>query len=174
LAAKAARGQHQPGARVGFLSAAQRIELGGCLQKARDQRRLVQRYPGRRLAEIASGRRIDPVGAGPQIDPVQIDREDLVLGKAPLEPQGEQDLLHLPLDRALRLQEQVLCQLLGDGRPALDHGAGPQITVESPGETAQIDPEVTIEAPVLHGDYGMGKVGRQVGQDDRLAIMPTE
>ena len=44
-----------------------------------------------------------------------------------LQPDGEDHLLHLPLEGALRLQEEVLGELLGDRRAALDDAAGLEV-----------------------------------------------
>ena len=72
-----------------------------------------------RLAEIAARGRLDAIGARAEIDPVEIHFEDLVLGVLVLQPERQQHFLHLALQRAVRLQEQVLGQLLGQRRAAL-------------------------------------------------------
>ena len=73
----------------------------------------------RRLDEIALRRALDAVGAGAEIDAVEIEFENLGLGEFVFEPEREHHLLQFARDRALLRQEQILGELLGDGRSAL-------------------------------------------------------
>ena len=91
--------------------------------EAGEQRRLGKRHVARRLAEIALRRRLDPVGARAEIDPVEVKLENLVLGEFVLQPQRQHHLLELAHQVALRRQEQVLGELLRDGRAALGDAA---------------------------------------------------
>ena len=86
-----------------------------------------QRHVPGRLAEVAPRRRVDAIGAGAEIDAVEVELEDLVLGKAELQPEREDHLLHLALEGALRREEQVLGELLGQRRAALHHAAGGEV-----------------------------------------------
>ena len=54
-------------------------------------------------------------------------------------------------------QEQVLGELLGDGRAALHHGAGRQIADAGAHEADRIDAEMIVEAAVLGGDHRRGR-----------------
>ena len=97
----------------------------------------------------------------PRIDLVEVELEDLVLGVGALDADGEDRLLELALERALARQQEVLGDLLGDGRGALgapvaaldlgfdelEHGARDALEVEA---------AVLVEALVL---------GRQEGGD---------
>ncbi len=96
--------------------------------------------------------RIDAIGAGAKIDPVEIQLQDLILGVAGLQPQGEHHLLHLAADGALMGQEQVLGELLGQGRAALDHSAAHKIGDHGPQQIYEIYAEMTSEPTVLDGD----------------------
>src|SRR6185295_1690329 len=116
----------------------------------------------RRLAEIAEGRRVDAVGAGAEIDAVEIELEDAALGEPGLKPQRQHDLLDLSLEGPLRFQEQVLRQLLGEGRTALDDAARLIVGEEGPDEADRIDTEMMIEAPVLDGDDRLRQIGRHL------------
>ena len=108
-----------------------------------------QRHVARRLAEIALRRGFDAVGAGAEIDAVEIEIEDLVLGIFALEPERQDHLLQLALHGALLGQEQVLGELLRDGRAALRHAAMQDIRRGRAGDAEHIDAPMRIEAPVL-------------------------
>src|SRR5262249_57075444 len=101
-----------------------RRELGRRLEQAGEHRGLGEVHVPRRLAEIELCRRINPERSPAHIGAVEIELEDLILGEPRLEPQGEERLLYLALDRALITQEQVLGELLGDRGAALHHAAG--------------------------------------------------
>ena len=75
------------------------------------------------LAEEFLRRRLDAENAGAEIDAVEIEREDLVLGVARLQIEREHRFLHLALEGAAGIEEQILGQLLGQGRAALHHMA---------------------------------------------------
>ena len=72
-----------------------------------------------RLAEIVQGGGGDAVIAHAEIDLVEIELEDLVLRVGLLDAEGEQRLLDLADVARLVGQEEVLGDLLGDGRGAL-------------------------------------------------------
>src|ERR1700689_4420462 len=78
--------------------------------------RFRQRQYARRLAEIALRRALDAIGAGTEIDAVEVEFENLRFGEFVLEPERQHDLLQLAGDGALLGEEQVLGELLGDGR----------------------------------------------------------
>ena len=71
-----------------------------------------------RLVEIIERRRGDAVGAAAEIDLVEIELENAVLRENLLDPQREQRLLDLALERDLVGQQEILGDLLGDGRGA--------------------------------------------------------
>ncbi len=91
-----------------------RCELGRRLEQSREHRRLGEIDLAGRFAEVEIRRRVDAEGAAAHIGAVEVELEDLVLGEARFEPQGEECLLDLALDGALVAQEQVLGELLGD------------------------------------------------------------
>src|SRR5690606_35463216 len=108
------------------LGIADRIDARGPLHRAGEDRRLAKREIARRLAEITLRRRLDAGGAVAEEDAVEIELEDLLLGVVLLEPQRQQCLLRLALQRLLGAEEQVLGELLGDGGGAARHLAGLQ------------------------------------------------
>ena len=157
----------------GALARAGRIDRRGVarrrLEQAGQQRRLGQRDLGGGLAEVAPGGGVDAVGAGAEIHPVEIQGQDLVLGQMALEPDRQQQLLHLALEMALMRQEQVLGQLLGDRAAALADAAGAQIAERGADDAARIEARMAVEAAVLGGDDRGGEPGRQPVDGDGIA-----
>src|SRR6266542_3619741 len=68
------------------------------LDEAREQRRLRNRHLPGRLAEVTLRRGLDAIRAGAEIDPVEVELEDLLLGKLALEPERQHDFLELARD----------------------------------------------------------------------------
>ena len=126
---------------------------------------------GRGLIEIALRRGLDAIGPGPEIDPVQIEREDLFLAELHLQPDGEDQLLHLAPNGLVWGQEQVAGQLLGDGRGSADNPSGAGIVDGGADDTNGVKTGVEIEAAVLDGDEGFGHIGRKLVQIDRGGIL---
>ena len=114
-------------------------------------------------------RGLDAVGAAAEIDAIEIELEDLVLGEALLEPDRVDHLFELPRHGALGRQEQVLGELLGDGRAALDHGAGGCVAERRAHEPERVDAEMVVEAAVLGRDHRLGEVRRQHVEADMAA-----
>src|SRR5581483_11099041 len=77
-------------------------------------------------------------------------------------------LLDLALDRALLRQEQVLRELLRDGRPALTQAPVQDVGDESADDTERVDAVMFIEAAVFDGDEGLRHIWRHVLQRERL------
>ena len=76
------------------------------------------------LVEVRLRRGLDAVGATAVVDRVEVVLEDLVLALLLVDLDGDDDLLELPGQRAVRREEVVLHVLLGDRRAAaLDVGA---------------------------------------------------
>ncbi len=78
--------EHLGRAPGGLVPVARRAEPGRRLQQPGDDSAFEQAQLLRRFRKITVRRGIDPIGAGAEIDPVQVDLQDLVLGKAVLEP----------------------------------------------------------------------------------------
>src|SRR5690606_3935292 len=106
------------------------------------------------LAEIALARGLNAVRTSAEIDTVQVEFENVVLRIVPFEPEREQCLLNLALERAFGRQEQVLRKLLRDGRTALDDLAGACIAPQRARKADRVDAEMRAEALVLDGDEG--------------------
>ena len=118
----------------------------------------------RRDAEIQPRRRVHAPGAGAEIDAVEPDLEDFLLGEMLLQPQRQQQFLHLAAQRAGVGEEQVLRHLLGDGRAALHQPPGGQI---HPGRARHAD---QVEPPMRRRSAGPPPPPRPPA--DRAACRP--
>jgi len=117
---------------------------------------------GDRLAEIIFGRRRHPEIARAHIDAVVIHFEDLVLGVVAVEPDRQERLLDLAVERPLRRQEQVLGELLGDGGTALQARIALRIRNHGAQRAPDVDAEMIVEAPVLRGERRLDEIVRQL------------
>ena len=122
------RAQHHGAPLLGALGMTERVVGVGRLDHAGEQRRFLERQVGHVLAEVRVRRLAHAVDAEradlTEVDLVQVQLEDLLLGGMALEDEGDERLLHLALHGALRREEEVLHQLLGDGAAALDIAVG--------------------------------------------------
>ncbi len=162
--------QHGLGAALGAVRVAARREPRRRLDETRKHGGLGDLHLAGGLAEIALRRGIDAVGAGAEIDAVEIKLEDLVLAEFPLQPDRQHHFLQLAPDRALLGQEQVLGELLGEGRAALRDAAMQHVGGHGAHEPDRIDAEMAVEAAVLDGDEGTRQIGRQVLESDGGAV----
>ena len=160
--------EHDVGAAAGRRQVDVRRELGRRLEQSREHRRLGEIDVARRLAEVEVRRRVDAEGAAAHIGAVEVELEDLVLGEARFEPQGEERLLDLALDGALVAQEQVLGELLGDRGAALDDAAGARIGHDGAERAGDVDAEMLVEAPVLGGEHGLDQMVGQFVERHRI------
>ncbi len=115
------------------------------------------------LAEEFLRRRLDPEHAGAKIDAVEIEGENLVLAVARLQIDRQNRFLDFAVIGAAGGEEQVLGQLLRQGRAALHHMAGRHVAHAGPYQPHRIDAEMFAETPVLDGDEGVGDVSRKGG-----------
>ena len=147
-----------------------RAVFAGRLQQPGQERAFIGVELPRRFAEIAPRRGIDAIGAGAEIDPVEIDLEQPVLAEMMLEPEGQQRLLPLAPQGAVGRQEDVLGELLGDGRAALDDMAGAQIGEDGARHAQEVEAEMAVEAPILGRDHRFRQRLRQILQRQRFAV----
>src|SRR5262252_9284796 len=129
-----------------------RRESRGRLEQAGEHRCFGEVYVARGLVEIKLRRRIDAERAAAEIGAVEIEFEDLVLRQPYLKPQREKRFLDLALDGALVRQEQVLGQLLADGRTALHHAAGARVREHRAEQAGKVDAKMLVEPPVFGGE----------------------
>ncbi len=114
------RGQHEFGARKRRIGRSFGIVARRRLDASGQDRRLGERKLSRRLGKEAFRRGPEPINTGAEIEAVQIQRQDLVLAVASLQIDREDRLLHLAAEGAVGLEEQILGELLGERRSALD------------------------------------------------------
>src|SRR5437868_2527105 len=99
--------------------------------------------------EIMMRRRPQAIDAVAEIDARQVSRENLLLGKPGLQPEGDDHLLRLALDRSITGQKTGLCELLGDRAPALPDAPTPHVGEQCAPNSSRVDAPVPIEAAVL-------------------------
>src|SRR5262249_14036207 len=94
-------------------------EVVRTLGQAGKKRAFLERDLVRRLAEIATRRHLDAPGAAAEIDGIEIELEYLRLAERMLDPRRHDHLADLALVGQVFAHQQVLDDLLGDGRTAL-------------------------------------------------------
>ncbi len=128
------------------------------LEQAREHRRFLQVHLAHRLVEVILRRGVDAVGAAAEIGAVEIKLEDFFFRQPRLQPHGEERLLHLALERALVVEEEVLRELLGDRRAALHHAAGARVGAERAEGAGEVDAEMLVEAAILGGEHRLDQM----------------
>ena len=111
-----------------------------------------------------------PIDAVAEIDARQIAREDFLLGQPALEPEGDDHLLRLALDRPIAGQEVGLGELLGDRASALTDAAAAKVGEHRAGDAARVDAPVAVEAPVLDRHEGGGRQRVELRHVDRRLL----
>ena len=143
------------------------------LDDAGDRRGLLQREVLRSLVEVHARRRFHAVGPVAEVDLVAVEREDLALGVAPLDLDGEQRLLDLALPGLLVGEEQLAGELLRQrarpGEPSLDDVLG-----RGDDDTRDADAEVAIETCILGREDGLVEARRDVVELDDDAPLRRE
>ena len=137
-----------------------RRELGRRLEQAGEHRRFGEVHVARRLVEIELRRRVDAERAAAHVGAVKVELQDVPLGEARFEPEGEKELLELAVERALEGEKEVLGELLGERRAALHGLARPDVLHEGARGAEEVDAEVLEEAPVFGGE---GRLDHVVG-----------
>ena len=161
--------QHQAGALLRPEQVAAGREDGRRPRQGRQHGRLGQSQLPRAGAEIDAGRAIHAIGGAAQIDAVEIELQDLLLGQRFFQPRRVDQLGQLARHGALLVGVDDLGGLLADGGTARHPVARPQVQQQGAAQAQGIDAIVVIEAPVLHGDEGGGKIGGHLLQFQPLA-----
>ncbi len=143
----------------------------GCVGHRGQQRRLGQGQLARRMAEVGLGRGVQAIGAGAEEGAVQVQLQHLILAKHRLQIPGEHRLLHLPLEGVFGLQEQSAGELLGQGGGALGGAMFLEVALGRAGDGVDVNGAVPVEPAVFRGQKGLGRIGRQIGQGDALAVL---
>ncbi len=128
-------------------------------------RHLVQLQVAHILIEIGARRRLHAIGVPAEEYLIEIEFEDLLLGQYAFHAIGEDHLLHLARGRIFIADQQVLGDLLGDGRSALGALAGADLRhiVEHRAEKAgDIHAMMIEESLVLRRQISADQQGRIV------------
>ena len=162
-----------------FEIALRRVDLGAG-RDAGEHRGLGDGELLRGLAEAVARGLLDPVAAGAEVDVIEIELEDLVLATAMaflvgaargaqllLEAPREERLAHLALVGALlRVEQDVLHDLLRDGRAALPRATRAEVDDERASDAEVVEAFVVVEVRVLGGEHGELHVRRQLVDAD--------
>ena len=122
----------------------------------------------RLLAEIAAGRELDPPGAAAEINRIEVELEDLRFAQRVLDPRCHDHLADLAVIGEVLADQEVLHDLLGDGRAALRAPGLRKVADEGADQPALVDPSVAIEALVLSREERLLDVFRNVAERDPL------
>jgi hypothetical protein len=95
-------------------------------------------------------RAAESIGAAAEVDLVQVEFEDLVLGKLAFQRQRQHRLADLAIERAAAVEEDVAGQLLGDGRATLTPVPALRAHHQRAQDADRIDAPVLAEAAVFH------------------------
>ena len=137
---------HPVAAGDGALRKAERIVVARRLGQRREIGAIGDRQLVQRLVPIGLRRCGHAIGAAAEINLVQIKLEDLLLGEGALDADGEDRLFQLALDGLVARQEEVLGDLLGDGRGA--HHAAARLGARHVGDGGTQD-ALNVEAAML-------------------------
>ncbi len=122
------------------------------------------------LVEVRLGGGLDAVGPAAVVDGVEVVLEDLILALLLVDLDGDDDLLELPGQRAVRGEEVVLHVLLGDRRAAALHVRPAQRLPHRPRDPGRGEARVGVEAAVLRREDSLLHGVRHLGERHRLAV----
>jgi hypothetical protein len=118
----------------------------------------------RRLAEIAAGGHFDAPGAAAEIDGVEVELEDRILAQRGLEARRHDHFADLAFVTHFVAHQQVLDDLLRDGRATLQPARLGEVADERADQAVFVDALVLIEALVLGSDECAAHVLRDFGE----------
>src|SRR5438128_9077290 len=124
-------------------------EIVGALREPSKQRALLELEITGGFSEIAPRGHLDAPGAAAEIDGIEIELEDFRLAERALDPRRHDHLADLALVGEVIAHQQVLHDLLGDGRAALRPSELGEAIDEGADQAALVDPFVLVEAFVL-------------------------
>ena len=123
------------------------------------------------FAEVVIGGCAHPVRAISQPDFVEVELQDALLGQGPLKLRRQDRLFELPPNGWVGRQQDILRDLLGDRRAALQPPALGQIDhilEQRAAKPAQVQSTMLEEAAILRSEEGLGRLGRNgvIGNED--------
>jgi len=161
-------------ARERLLGVALRVIAARRLREPGQEGRLRDREVADVDVEECPRRRRDAVGAGAEVDLIQIQVEDVVLRELRLQPECQDELLHLALVAALGREEERLHHLLRDRAAALHHLMVQEVRHEGAQNAQRVHPVMPVEIGVLGGQKGQAHVRRDAGQRNEVAALDVE
>src|SRR5262245_37771103 len=132
-----------------------RVEGVRTLGQAGKERAFLEGELLRHLAKIAARRHLDAPGAAAEINRIEIKLENFRLAQRMLDPRRHNHLADLALIGQVFADQEVLDDLLGDGRAALRAPRTREIADEGADQAALVDALVLIKAPVLGRDNSL-------------------
>ena len=141
-----------------------------CQQRALGQIELPDIFAKVRLRRLAKAVNRE-AAALPEVDLVGVHLEDLLLGEAVLELEGDGDFDDLALDAALRRKKEAARQLHGQRRAAFGPAvAGREIVPQRSEDAVIVHATVLKEAAILDGDNRVDQVGRNLVVGEQAAL----
>ena len=132
------------------------------LHQSAQNSRLGNGYFTRRFAKIFSRRALNAISARAEINPVQIEFENLVLGKFALKPQRQNRFLNFPRCGSLLRQKEIFCELLRQRRAALHPSACMEyIAQQSARNPHRVNAKMAVEPMILNGDERLRQIFRK-------------
>ena len=157
-----------------LLRVALRVVPARGLRQPRQERCLRDREVAHVDVEEGPRRRRDAVGPGAEVDLIEIEVEDVVLRELGLEPEREDELLHLALVAPLRREQQGLHDLLGDRAAALHDLVVQQVRDRGTYDAERVHAVMSVEIGVLGREKGEAHVRRDGGERHEVASLDVE
>ncbi len=159
----------------GTLGMAVGVEAAGALDHAGEQGELGEIELAEVFAEVGLGglaEAVDGEGATlAEADLVGVHLEDLLLGEAALEMEGDEDLDELALEAALGREKDAARELHGEGGAAAREAAVAAEIVPGPAEHGvEVDAAVLEEAAVFDGGDGLHELVGDLVEGDEAAL----
>ena len=130
---------------------------GRALRESGEERGFVEGQLLGRLAEVVFRRRFEAIDAVSEKNLVGVEGEDLRLGEAALDLDGEHRFLHFALPAAVGRKKKIAGKLHGQRGRTLNFAAGFDVAVGSADDPPEIDAGVAVEILVLDGDEGVAE-----------------
>ena len=135
---------------------------GGAFGQTGEQRGFRESQLFCRLAEVKLRRSLESKRAVSERNLVGVEREDLRLGEAALDLDGQHRLLHLAMEGAIGRKKKIARQLHGQGGRALHSAARIDITIGRAYDPPEIDSRVAVEIFVFDGDQRVAQYRREI------------
>ncbi len=125
------------------------------------------------MTKVHLGGFFGAVGGATVGDLIKVHGEDFGFAKVKLGEDGEDDLFDFSGEGALRGEEGIFDELLGDGGTALERVLG-QVGFEGAGDTLDGEAGVLVKVFVFDGDGGLLEYERDVVESDDRAVFVFE